>query len=450
MNRVSSVLMSLLVSVATVALLPSAPSGAVQDDSSTIKRVVRQYGDGPVLVRRNQLLVLSFKGRQGDRVRLNRVFGTGTHVSYASIRSSETKLFDVSRHRLSADPLGFFRLPRAGWFTFRFRTGDFPGASEKVQLFVQDRVRYHAGETTTLPNLRGHQYVVRVRVPKDRLDLVSFGTDHWGIWTPQRYTPGGVGPAILVGATFPVVDGATNRTRSRPLEAGESVLVLLEPGRPASVVSHPAAPVSLEVDGAAAPPAGAQSTVAATFSGTTDQIVQLDHDLEDSHRVVLFGPGHRIQRRAWGRGVYQLRHTGVFVAVPIPFDGSPAQTGLRLRSLVEAGSVQVDGPPLVVDAQPDGRLVMAHVVREDTAGLTYLAVTEDTLSSSEWWGSAGVFALYCPSRGPLGCGDYSYAEVRRELPVPLNGFYGDFALVDTDSSATGSVSIAFTSTYPGP
>ena len=305
-------------------------------------------------------------------------------------------------------------------------------------------MNHRTSEVLDLPRRRGYQYVVRVRAPYHGARLVSFGNAPWRFVADDRYwlTFEGFDEPMLLAPGFPVVTGGTATPLVTAPGPGERISVMLDPSTPARVESRRVPTTPLTVDGEFLDvPVDYRSTVAATFSGHAGQYVHLQrHSSSDAFEqpIVLFGPGHRALD--WNRydDVYRLPYTGTYTAVPMSASEQAGTYAFRPAGLEDVGEVTVDGAPLVVDARPDGRLVMAHLVGATWERLAYGAVNDATLSNGGWQVFAGILER-CGSHSSSGCGDYGWTYLTPEVPASQLGFYGTLVLVDTDSSATGSL-----------
>jgi hypothetical protein len=147
------------------------------------------------------------------------------------------------------------------------------------------------------------------------------------------------------------------------------------------------------------------------------------------------------------RGLYRLRATGTHQVVRMPPDKDTSPFPVEVDSLVDAGAIQVDGPALTVNAQPDGRWVIATIAGGSSSP-AYLTAANVTLTQP-WLVYAGLLGFSCPPTGPLGC---NFLDTYGEIG-PITGWWpGPLCcgghLVAAPGAGKGSIDLRLSTTPP--
>jgi hypothetical protein len=461
---IASVCTSVL-AVAAPASAESIPAGKSDRVAAPVKKVVRQYGDGPVQLQEGQQLVLRFRGERGDRVSLGVVYRTRSgNPYYGTLERRDVRV--QGRHsEPRPDSTGYFRLPEDGWFSIRYRSA----YTQRVQLFKQVRVTHDGLSTTRLPQRRGFQYAVRVRAPRSGLRVVSFGTSLFGVLSEGKYSNNVAGQALVVAPGLPVLGDNPMYGLSEELEPRQQVLVLVNPSRVGSVTTSVPTEVGRAVlDGPAMPlPAGGTQAVVAELEAG-----DLAASAQRLLTVRVLGTG--AAWRDWGvlvlptgRGVaepsaptysldflniaplFQLGGTtGTYRLLAFPNRRSAPTAKLELDSVAEGGTIAVDGPAVTVSARPDGRYTLLGITQVEESVGSYLSVSDVTMAAP-WAVYAGrLTSPSCAKGGPLGCGDGNGVTVTSAFAGNQPQFGGYVLTMPGDDQTTGSLSVRLTTASP--
>lgn len=359
-----------------------ATAGAV-DREPTVKKVVREYGDGPVVLAARQGADITFSGQRGDRVTLAvRRIGNPGEQCHGQIHL-------LDRRGARRAPLGgVLRLRTSGTAVLRFR-GRCGTASTPLPARVQlQRVRMHRIAVDGSPARvgvprRGFVDVAWTRVPADgRVTLTARGTTGGAIQAHQ----------FLVGSTL-------DRTRARSIS--------VEDGQPVArdgVVKHvePLDP-ALErrtVVGLVLPSKG---SVGARTAVTHDVVVDgsavrllpdrgrehvLTYEVPAGARTYAFTPD-TASWKGWdsyalpdepgaaGSSVHRL----VLVADE---DAVASQVlDLRIRRIVQAPDLVAGGAPVRFDSADPGQWFVSQVPAT-SSGAVQLSAGDVAVSGGGW------------------------------------------------------------------
>lgn len=465
----------LIASVCTTVLglvAPATASSAGEVSASDravvpVKKVVRQYGDGPVVLAPGQRLVLRFQGRRGDRVRLASQYRSQGKPYYASLYDQGVSL-NGPHTRARSDASGFFRLRESGWFSLRY---DNPArnaaAVPRVQLLKQVRLTHDGRSTTRLPLRRGMQYAVTVRAPRSGLEVVSFGTELFGVVSQGGYSYSGGGQALVVAPGLPVVGDNPHDALTKALAPRQRVLVLVNPSQAGSVttsVPTEAGPVSLDGPAVPLPGGGTQGVVAeleaADIAVSAQRLLnarlvgsQAKRDwsvlvLPETGGVAKPSSAAYALNGPDATSLYQLAATtGTYRVLAFPTSRTAPAGQLELDSVADGGTIAVDAPSVAVSARPDGRYTLLGITQVKEFAASYLSVSNVTVTAP-WAVYAGrLTSPRCPPRGPLGCGDGNGVSV--SSGGAGNSFqYGGYVLtMPMADQTTGSFSVRLTTIY---
>lgn len=430
-----------------------------------VKRVVRRYGDGPVAVRKDQRLVLRFKGSCGDRVRLAKVRPNPV-TAYLRVDADRVRVHGP-HGRLPPDAAGFFQLPEHGWFRIVY-VADSHGRAERLQLVKQRRVTHRARHATRLGRRRGYQYAVRVAAPRRGIQIVAFGDRPDGIVSRGRYRGYVDGQALVVASGLPVYTGAGIPTipMTRVLKGGQSFVVLVDPARSARVVTtRPARVGRMALDGGSVNlPAGGKravvadleaSDLAASAQGLLNVRVAGKNAMHEWGVLVLRGRGGGAQPTAPVRHpdsvpLFHLAPTaGTYRVLAFPGTRWTRVATLELDSVADGGTVAIDGPTVTVPARADGRSSLLAIAQPGPFPQAYLSVSEVTVPSPWTVYAARLTAPHCGPGSGLGCDDSNGVEVTSSHASNQSFSFGGYVLtMPHRGQATGSWTVRLSTTDP--
>lgn len=419
----------------------ASPPGAqgVSDASSaerrptSIKTVVREYGDGPVRVERGQLLKLRFEGRKGDRVGLAATRARG-------------RMFEELRGRLrlaGRKPEGsFFTLPRSGRFTFSYRAS-LRVSRDLVQLVRQQRVEADPSRRLRLPARRGTMYVVGVRAPKSGLTVASFGD------TAIRDLDSSLEASRLQGVSRIVLgDGLARSAAGSSIDQvrpGERVWVPLAPSGAADVRVGPITKLATSVDGAPVQLSDSALGYDVSFEASAGQELHawvaaspmVHADLTSG--MSLWTPGAApYQHNQFG--LFEVATGGTQHAIFLP-EGAGRDTEFSVDSLVEGPPIQV-GPVSTYAPSPDGRWTVATITGGD---YELLWLTNPT--APDWQVVVGDpfsgLAPECSEPSGNSCGEQYYKAGGNGI-TDVRIAEGNRLVLATPPGATGTVNVRLT------
>jgi hypothetical protein len=462
----------LIASVCTTVLAVAAPATAsspVEVSASDragvpVKKVVRQYGDGPVLLKKGQDLKLRFRGERGDQVQLAKQYRDGgrTYVDavyedLVSIRGSRT----IAR----VDGSRFFRLRESGWFTLRFAASvrDTP---RRVQL-LKRVVLQHTGKSLKVPERRGYAYAVQLQTPRSGIRLATFGTRISNVHAQgDRYPYSSYfGQSLVIAPGLPLLGADEYSELSAPLKPGQKVLVDLAAWRPGRVaVAEPRDVGRTSIDGPAIELSGSGTEAVLTEIAASDlarsahQLLDVrvtDPDLTYYWRVLVLpeagGLADEAATSPRAAPLYQLdASAGTYRVLVFPTSRKVSDTTLELDSVADGGTIARDGAPVTVPARADGRYTLLGITQPQAYMPSYLSISDVTVPGS-WTVYAGwLTRVDCTRETSLGCGDGNGVG----QSVPGNGsmpLYGGYVLtMPLEGQTTGSftVKLSSTRTYP--
>lgn len=405
----------LIASICATALVAPAPAPArasAEQDYPPAKRVVREYGGPPVVLLDGQTLTLRFKGERGDRVGLGVVYRSHAGPAYYFPVGMRRPAVRWHGRYLKQDGAGYVRLKKDGWHNIRYQASSYD--LNVVQLFKQVRVTHSHDDTTLVPQRRGYQYGVRVRPPKRGVRVVSFGTQIDGVMVDGTYSSHIETQSLIFGPGLPIYAGHWS---TEPLAPNDRAVVMVAPTGPAKVVS--AAPTVVgrsTVDGPpTVVPGGGKAVItdfdATGLAGSAQQLLNLmGPRLSQDWRLLVLSPDGELVEPTLPPGrLYQLPDaTGIYRVLAFPISPTAPATELEFDSVVDGGTVEVDGGQVTVPAQADGRFTLLSIVQPTAFLLSDLTVTDVTVSGG-WTVYAGNIKVPpCMTDPHLVCNGYEY------------------------------------------
>jgi hypothetical protein len=459
----------LIVSVCTTVLAVAAPATAssagevsASDRAAVpVKKVVRQYGDGPVLLKKGQNLTLRFRGERGDQVRLARQYRDGGRTFLDDIYGDAVSIRG-RRTTARMDGSRFFRLRESGWFTLRFASS-VRATPRRVQLLKRVVVE-HTGSTIKIPERRGYAYAVRLRAPRAGIQVATFGAFLTNVHAQGDRYPYSTyfGEALVLAPGLPIVGADAYAELSEPLKPGQQVMVDVAPWASGRVtVAEPRVVGRSSLDGPAIELSGGGTEAvlaeiaASDLAGSAQQLLNVrvaDPDLTHYWRVVVLpDTGGLAPSTGAADSIYQLDATaGTYRVLVFPASRKVADTTLELDSVADGGTIARDGAPVTVQARADGRFTLLGIEQPQDYLPSYLSVSDVTVPGS-WAVYAGRLTVPdCTGDTSLGCGDGNGVH----QSVPGNGSspsYGGHVLtMPLEDQSTGSftVKVSSTRTFP--
>lgn len=464
----------LIASVCTSLLTVAAPASATQaelpsasDRAIPVKKVVRQYGDGPVTLRKDQRMVLKFDGKRGDRVWLGVAYRLRTGNPYYGTVTGTNLRGPGGRVRI--DRTGAYRLPTSGRFRIGYRAEVYGGKAQHVQLFKQVRVTHDGRGATRLPERRGYQYAVRVRAPRTGLNLVSFGTQLFGVASRGKFESGSGGESLVVAPGLPALGDATYAL-TEELEPHEQFQVLLDPSDSGKVVTREPTDVGRRaLDGPALslPGGGTQAVIAqvdaADLAVSAQRLLHarvVGTEAKHAWRVLVFPAGGGVVKPSapgvslnfpMGAPLYQLTDTtGDYRVLALPTTETAPAAQLELDSVADGGTITVDAAPVNVPARPDGRFTLLTIAKDQPQvySSSYLSVSDVTVAGP-WAVYAGsLTSAHCPPQGPLGCADGNGVVVTSGMASNQPQHGGYVLTMPTAGQTSGSFTVRLTTAPP--
>ena len=432
--------------VAEAEVTPNTPSAATPRAEAATNHVTRRYGGPPVRVEKGDRLVMKFHGRAGDRVRLTVPVdkGEGWLISHHPTEKELTSLRTPEGRRVAIDSSSFYRLPTTGWFRFHYRSVE--GLRSRVQLMKQIRLHHDGTKMTHVPQRRGYQYAVRLRVGPG-IRVVSFGTQVESAITARPLESavsafGRVGygtESIVIGPGLAMVGHHSGLALTEPLKKGQRILALLSSDARGRVITTRPERISAVVDGPAVP-FGRDGAVMTTIDSadvatSAERLLHARVVGSRDWNLLVVAPDRTVhQLAAPGRyadapllDLHELEVDGTYRVVVYPLTTRAGRGSLELDTVADGGAVTVDGPGVTVPARADGRFTLLSM---DGAPQTtrYLSVSDATLAPP-WRVHAGLLEPDCGDHAP-GCGDGERATSTDQRLATGDGFsYGGSVLV---------------------
>lgn len=374
-------------------------TSASQLSGPPVKRVKRAYGGPPVSVVRDQVLLLRFKGKRGDRVRLNPLYRRGARAHYGSTEKHEVQIVGP-KGRVRRDSAGFYRLSATGRHTLRFESTEH-GARGRF-LLVKGVIRDHSpGSVTPLPLRRGFQYLVTLRAPRTGLDIVTFGSEVSGVISRGRYRASYT-RTLTIGAGV-AVSGGTRFELTEPLRAGEKVTVVIDASSAGYVETHRPEEAALRIDGPAAPlPSQGRTALRVPIEANPGSILRTRlNGRHDAWSIVVRRPNGRfLPPLGVNTSLFEFPEPGTYELLAVPRKSGMGDTdSLELDSLLDVGPITVGGPAIAVAAPVDGRWAIGEVYGANSALL-------EGSAPKGWSVYAGrLEEARCGRDAPLACGE---------------------------------------------
>lgn len=447
----------------------AAPAQVASSDRATpVKKVVREYGAGSVAVAPGQTLVLRFKGERGDRVRLGSELTYRGKAYYGSVYEEDVSL--RGRRRMVKPGVdGFFRLRETGRFTLRYDnpTSD-AGAANRVQLFKQVSVTHDGRGTTRLPRSRGIQYVATLRAPRSGINVVSFGEFPYGLVTKGQRAHRVASESLVLAPGLPVQGADPLGALTKPLKPGQRVMVQIDPSyksRISTSVPREAGAATLDGPAVKLPGDGNRAILADLAAADLEASAQrllnvrlVGEKTGDYWSVLVLPPSGGIARPSApgffaypGEPLYQLTETTGTYRILVFTSSHKAEAGeFELDSVVDGGTIAVDGGDVSVAARADGRYTLLDITQPEKWSPSWLSVGAVTVPG-RWVVYAGSLALPdCSGDAELGCGDDSGTSV--STPATHDGPQrGGYVLtMPVEDQTTGSFSMRLTGGFLPP
>lgn len=442
---------------------------ASSDRAAPVKKVVREYGAGPVAVAPGQSLVLRFHGKRGDRVRLGAEYRSKGKPYYGAVGREDVSLRGPrATSKVGLD--GFFRLRETGRFTMRYDnpTSD-AGAQDRVQLFKQESLTHDGSGTTRVPRRRGFQYVATVRAPRSGINVVAFGAFPSGLVTQGKYVGLVASESLVLAPGLPVHGADPTWALTKPLKPGQRVLVQIDPSyksRISTSVPREAGAATLDGPAVKLPGDGNRAVIAdlaaADLEASAQRLlnVRLVGEKTGYFWSVLVLPPVGGVARPSAPGVlasgsieplYQLTETTGTYRILVFASSRKADAGeFELDSVVDGGTIAVDGGEVSVAARVDGRYTLFGITQPEAFYRSWLSVGAVTVPG-RWAVYAGRLALPdCSGDTSLGCGGDTGVSVRTPASQngPQNGGY--VLAMPVEDQTTGSFTMRLTSNYVPP
>lgn len=441
---------------------------ASSDRGVPVKKVVREYGAGSVAVAPGQRLVLRFTGERGDRVRLGSELSYRGKDYYGGVYDEDVSLRGPrATSKVGVD--GFFRLRETGRFTLRYdNPTNAAGGVDRVHLFKQVNVTHDGSGTTRVPRRRGIQYVATVRAPRSGINVVSFGAFPYGLVTQGKYVGRVESESLVLAPGLPVQGADPTPTLTNPLKPGQRVMVQIDPSRRSRIsTSVPSEAGAATLDGRAVklPGDGSRAVVADLAAADLDASAQrllnvrvAGEKAGDHWSVLVLPPSGGVAGLSApgayaypGEPLYQLTETTGTYRILVFATSRKADAGeFELDSVVDGGTIAVDGGDVSVAARADGRYTLLGITQPEAFSRSWLSVGAVTVPG-RWAVYAGRLVIPdCSRDESLGCGDETGISV--STPATQNGPQrGEYVLtMPVEDQTTGSFTVRLTSEYVPP
>jgi len=459
-GRLVAPLAAMLAGLLAGCLLPvTASSAEAMTASTTIRIAHREFGDGPVVVGRDERRVaIVFHGRAGQWVDLRRTVCTPV-------------LREAGRGVVEHVPEGYWQLPRTATYRFDYvHCGAERGVETTLQLIriVARTVRVD-GDPVRLRHQKAFDHAVAIRVPAKGQVLVQPNHNH--VWRAivkpdgSRLSIDGQsalmlrpGRPITDAGGLPVTDWGGRRVVAH---AGERLLLV---GAKATRVRAQRVPfVTAAVDGPAVTIDNQERPARLAFvefQGRAGNWVGVVHSASAGSTSLdlplrLHRPhGVEVTRSFGPLDYWQLPVSGRYrLIVPIPADAS---SSVRLQSIAEVGTLPSDGTPKTFVVQDPGQWQLATVVvpADGPPGAYTLQAGTSSLGG-EWRALLEVGHRYvCSIYAPPGCSENTYQLVGPAGAAggwsPVRSWIGDRRLVVLLATPPGQTGAVDLSVQPSP